>query len=139
MAFATADDVETRRGSALSADQTALAEQVIETVTGLIADVAGYGPAWASSLDPVPAYYKALCVEKAVDVLARPESAIASETLGAHSVTYARESDGAGIFLSEREELNIRRLSGSVSGSVHVQALPADTSVLELGVGYDDV
>jgi len=118
MAFATGEDVEARLGRSLSAAETTTAEGVIATVTSLITDQVDRDADWAAALDPVPEVLKALCVEKAVAILANPTpGAIASESLGAHSVTYAREGAN-GLFLSEMEA-RLARLAvyGTLTGS----------------------
>lgn len=54
---------------------------------------------------------------KAINALSRPEPAVAAETLGAHSVTYARETS-AEVLLSEGEQRLVRRVVyGTNSGS----------------------
>lgn len=127
MSFATYSDVATRLGRDLSTAEQATATDAIATVEELIVEVSG-----DAASDPAPAYYKALCVEKARNIIARPDPEVASESLGAHSVTYSRGSDDYGIFLSEREEFTIRRIANNrVSGSSRPHALPHDVYVTE--------
>lgn len=134
VAFATADDVATRLALDLSDEQEAAAAFVIEIVTGLIAELAGESPASAEALDPVPAYYRALCVEKAVGAIANPENlAATSESLGAYSrsATFPRSQD-VGIFLTEYEEQMVRRIANNkVSASTRTHSLLHDAYVKE--------
>lgn len=129
MAFATKDDVATRLGRELTDDEQVTAAAVIATVEGLIVEVSGLAPP-----DPVPVYYKALCVEKAIGVLANPQNvASQSEQLGdyQHSETFPRALDD-GVFLTDREEMTVRRIAnGIVSGSSRARALPHDVFVIE--------
>lgn len=119
MAFATHSDVSTRLGRTLTTAQQATATAVIETVTDLICDEVDRDAEWASALDPVPKGLKELCVAKAVAVVTNPAlGTVASETLGAHSVTFARSGDGAGLFLSDAEGRTARKaVYGTNSGS----------------------
>lgn len=134
MAFATVDDVAIRLGRGLTSAEEAMAEMVLDSVTGLIAEVAGQDDVWAEALDPVPAYYKVLCVEKVITVGSNPNGyAALSEQLGAYQVskTFQRSQD-IGLFLSEYEERMVRRIANNaVSGSTRVPALLHDTSVVE--------
>ena len=129
MAFATAADVEARLGRDLTVAEEAAAEAVIETVTGLVLEVAG-----TAESSPVPTYYTALAVEKAVGAISNPSNlASESETLGAHThaQTFPRSLD-LGVFLSEREEYQVRRIAnGLVSSSTRTHALPHDVYVTE--------
>lgn len=124
MAFATPTDVATRLGRSLTAAESAMAEQVIDDVSGLILEIDGRAE---DDIDPTPAYYRALCVAKTLQVGANP-SGLAShaESLGAYSETktFPRSLDGADIFLTEREEQVIRRIAGSVSGSSYPRGMP---------------
>lgn len=127
MSLATYADVATRLGRSLSTAEQALATSIITSVEGQIVEVSG-----KAAPSPAPAYYKALCVEKAVSVISRPEPAIAAESLGQHSVTYTRESDDLGVFLSEYEERQVRRIANNrVSASSRARALPHDAFVTE--------
>lgn len=126
MAFATYSDVQTRLGRDLTTAEQGAATAVIATVEGLIVEVSG-----EAAPTSVPAYYKALCVEKALNVISRPEPAIASDTLGDYSVTFTRDDD-LGVFLTEREEFTVRRIANNaVSGSSRPHALPHDVYVTE--------
>lgn len=110
MAFATTQDVADRMARTLSDAEDAAAELVIEVVTGLIATEAGQNAAWADELEPVPAYLRALCIEKATGVIANTENlANYSRTLGAYSEskTFPRSTDG-GIVLTEAEGRMVR-------------------------------
>lgn len=121
MPFATYSDVQTRLGRTLSEAEQATATAVIALVEEMIIEVSGE----AAPTPAVPAYYTALCVEKALNAISRPEGAVAAESLGAWSVTYSRESDGLSVFLTEREEYVIRRIAnGRVSGSSYPRAMP---------------
>lgn len=109
MAFATSIDVADRLGRPLTVDEMTQADAVIAAVTDLIADAVGKSNAWAATLTPVPGTLKTLCVEKAASVILNPAlGTVAAESLGEHSVTYARSNDG-GIFLTEAERLLVRR------------------------------
>jgi hypothetical protein len=111
MAFATAEDVAVRFGRDLTDAETAMVEQVIELVTGMIADVVGEDAAWAAALDPVPAAYKALCIEKAISVGTNPGGLrSASEVLGAYqrSETFGDET---GLCLTDYERKQILRVA----------------------------
>lgn len=117
MPFATHADVETRLGRTLTTAEQATADDVIATVQAQVADEVDRDAAWADALSEVPPVLKALCVGKAINAISRPEPAVASEQLGAHSVTYAREAD-VSIFLSE-DEKRLARMAvyGSLTGS----------------------
>lgn len=120
MPFATPADVATRLGRALSAAEQVLATQVIESVTGQIADAVDRDAAWAAALDPVPKTLKTLCVEKVIIVGTNPNGLAAeSEDLGAHSYsrTFQRSND-VGIFLTENEKRLAREaVYGTLAGS----------------------
>lgn len=133
--FATAEDVERRMGRALSDSETDVAEMVIETVSGLIVGLVGEDDDWADALDPVPPYFRALCVEKVVTVLSNPEGlASFSEQLGEyqHSGTYPRASD-IGLFLSDSERREVRRALGGTFRAVTIESpySGSDTSDLD--------
>lgn len=102
MAFATHADVSTRLRRTLTTEEQAAATEVIATVTGLIADEVDRDSDWSDALDPVPTTLKELCVAKAVTAITNP-AGVASETLGAHSVTFPRSADG-GVFLTDAEK-----------------------------------
>ncbi len=129
MALATTDDIATRLGRSLTEPEEALSELTIELTQGLILEVAG-----TDEPDPVPAYYRALCIEKTINVGANPNGLAAeSESLGAwsHSQTFQRAGD-IGIFLTEREEFQIRRIANNaVSGSSRPHSIIHDTYVAE--------
>lgn len=111
MAFAEPDDVATRLGRELTEPEEGVATSVIITVTGLIAALLDQDAEWVTDLDPVPAYFQALCVEKAIGAIANPSNLAAeSEQLGAyqHSQTFPRSLD-AGVFLTAYERREVRR------------------------------
>jgi hypothetical protein len=113
MALATADDIATRLGRALTAAERAFAEQTIATVTGLIADAVSRDVAWADALDPVPPSLKGLCVEKVIAVGSNPQGLRAeSESLGEHEHSRTFATGGAGsatVFLTREEIRTVRR------------------------------
>lgn len=114
MAFADAADVGIRLGRALTDEETATAELIIELVEGLIADAVGENAAWVTGLSPVPGVLRVLCIEKAVAAISNPSSAASwSEQLGQwqRSETYPRAAD-VGLFLSETEQRLARRAAG---------------------------
>jgi hypothetical protein len=129
--FANSEDIERRLGRSLTEAEEGIAESVVASVTGLIAEAAGMN---AAAIDPAPFYYKVLCVEKAVSALANPSNvASQSETLGSfsHSETFPRDLD-ASAFLTEDEERRIRRIAtGVVSASARPKSLLHDTIVRE--------
>lgn len=133
MAFATADEVGTRLGRALTSTEQDQINAVLDLVTGLIAETGGV----ADSISPVPFYFKALCIEKATAIASNPEQLTSlSEKLGAHESARSFRTDKGGsteLFLTEREEFNVRRIAngGRVSGSVRPHALPHDAYVTE--------
>jgi hypothetical protein len=120
VAFAKAEDVETRLGRSLTAQEESTAEAVIATVTGLIVDCVDRDAEWAKDLDPVPEALKAICVEKVrAEIVNSAGVRSQSETLGAHqrSETF-RSSSEAGIFLTPFEERQVMRaVYGKNSGS----------------------
>lgn len=126
--FATAEDVETRLGRELTEQQQDAAEFVSELVTDLICEVAGIN----EPDENVPAYYRALCVEKAVAAISNPENLSSmSRSLGSfsQSSTFQRISvrDTSGISLTEFEERKIRQIaSGRASGSSRPRSAPDD-------------
>lgn len=122
--FGTSEDVGRRLGRDLTEAEAATAEAAIQAVAEMILEVAG-----TTEPDPVPAYYRALCIEKALAAISNP-AGVAAESLGAHSVTYSRNSPG--MFLTDLEERTIRRIAnGSVSGSVRTHSLVHDVYVTE--------
>lgn len=128
MALASTDDVEIRLGRDLTDAEEATAELVIEVVGEMILEIAG-----TDEPDPIPAYYRALTIEKTIGAVTNPDSlASESEGLGAYtsSRTFQRAGD-VGVFLTDREEAMIRRTAGSVSGSSYPRSLPHETAVSE--------
>jgi hypothetical protein len=127
MAFADPADVGVRLGRALTDDETAQAQLVIELTQNLIADVVGESSDWADTLTPVPGVLRALCLDKAVGTITNPSGAASwSKTLGAaqKSETYPRETD---VYLSEREERLARRAVGlAPSGSSRPKSIVGD-------------
>lgn len=134
--FATVEDVATRLGRSLSANEEETAQVVIDTVTGLIVDEVDRDSDWAAALVPVPPALKALCVEKAVAIVSNPApGVIAAESLGAHSVTYARNGDG-GLFLTAQEgRLARQAVYGTLSGSSDPRGV--EDRVIDLNEGRD--
>lgn len=137
-AFATADEVETRRGRTLSTAERATATAVIEAVTGLIAEAVGQDEEWAADLiaaseeeggKAIPRTLRQLCVEKAIATIANPDNvASESKTLGAfsHSATYPRGAD-IGVFLSADEVTRVRRAIAGISrGSARLRSIVDD-------------
>lgn len=111
MSFATSQDIGARLGRDLAVDEQSAVELVIEIVSGQIADAVDRDDEWADALDPVPAVFRAICIEKAVSALTNTENlASLSRTLGKSSIskTFPRSADG-GILLSEYEERLVRR------------------------------
>jgi hypothetical protein len=127
MAFATAADVATRLGRNLTTEESAMAEQVIESVTAQIVDAVDRDLDWAAALDPVPGLLKSLCVEKVIVVGSNPQGlASESRTLGqaSSSKTFQRSND-AGIFLTDQEQRLVRMaVYGSLSGSSTPRTVP---------------
>jgi len=112
MPLATSADVETRLRRELTEAEEESAEQTIETVTGLVADVVDQKVEWVEALDPVSPVLRALCVERAITALANPTGiASESETLGTHSYsqTHRSVSEGGGLELTGAEERLVRR------------------------------
>jgi hypothetical protein len=110
--IATSDNVSDRLGRALSNAESAQADAVIATVTGLIADAAGVTVAALEQLAPLPQTFKTLCIEKATMTVVNPQGLAAqSEQLGAHqqSSTFQRANDG-GVYLTDSEERRVRRV-----------------------------
>lgn len=131
MAFADADDVAARLGRDLTDPETGVAGSVIVTVTGLIAATLDQDAEWAQNLDPVPAYFTALCVEKTIGAIVNPTNLAAeSEQLGAyqHSQTFPRSLDG-GVFLTAAERREVRRAANLESlGAVEYETWSAEES-----------
>lgn len=137
MAFATADDVATRLGRALTAAEIALSEYVIASVTGQIVTIAGRDAAWATALTDVPPIVKALCVEKAIAVGSNPSGLQAhSEQLGQASENKTfRRRDLPEILLTPEEELLVTEALYGSGGSVPVEsAVDALIEYAETGV-----
>lgn len=134
MAFATTSDIATRLGRSLTAAEAAMAQQVIDLVTGMIVTAAGQDDAWAAGLDPIPAYYKALCIDRVMRVGVNPELVQSmTEQLGSHSTTRTFPRDAAGgVFLTDQELLLVSRFAGSPSsGSARTESLVHDVYVTE--------
>lgn len=111
-AFASAGDVEVRLGRELTEEEEAIAEQVVDAVTGLIADSVGRDSDWAASLDPVPPTLSQLCIEKAVAKIANPVGALSTdERLGDYSYAtrYAEQGIVGGLTLTRTERALVRR------------------------------
>lgn len=124
MAFATVDDIQVRLGRAPTEAEAAMAEQGIEIVTGLIADVVGETDAWAENLDPVPAYYRLLCIEKVLKVGANPALVQSiTEQLGSFATTKSfprYEEMGFGLTDAERRQIK-RVYAGSTFQSLTLE------------------
>lgn len=137
--LASKTDVATRLGRSLSTTEEATAEQVIETVTGLIADAVERTPEWVQEIDPASPVLRALCVERAVSAIVNPSSLVSeSETLGIHaySKTHSRSAEGPPLALSDAEErMASRAVFGRASGSAPVEA-PIDR-IIDLREGRD--
>lgn len=114
MAFATAEDVATRLGRELTADEEATAELVIELTTGLIETAANENAAWSAALVPVPKLFTILCLERAVRTILNPTGAASlSKTLGQFSYSETRpRAEDLGLLLTEGEERLVRRALG---------------------------
>ncbi len=127
--LATAADVAARLGRELTVEETDAADAAIATVTGLIAEAVNKPTSWADTLSPAPETLKALCVEKAIGIIANPENlASTAETLGAFSDsrTFPRAAD-IGIFLSADERRRVRRaVFGTLVGSPQVPSTADD-------------
>lgn len=110
MAFASAEDVATRLRRDLTEEETAAVEQVIEITEGLIAEVLGEDADWVEDLDPVPSYYRSLCISKAIDALANPEGLTSqSKTLGAYSESASYSEYAGDIALTDEERRRVLR------------------------------
>jgi hypothetical protein len=124
--FATPDDVATRLGRDLSGAEQNMVEQVVEQVTGLIAEVVGKDLAWAAALDPVPATLKVLCIQKAIQVGTNPQQLRQEgEQLGSyqHNRTWPAAQD-MGLYLTEAEEQIVRRaVYGTTRATVPVASI----------------
>jgi hypothetical protein len=122
-ALAKATDVETRLCRPLSPAESAAADAVMTTVTGLIVDCAGRDEAWATALDPVPEALKSLCVEKAVGVISNPGNLTnQSETIGTYTLSQGfAKSESSAIYLTPFEE---RLVSRAVYGTTTASSLP---------------
>lgn len=127
MPFATAADIETRLGRALTAAEQAMAEQTIATVTAQIVDAVDRDAAWAAALNPVPGMLKALCIEKVIVVGTNPNGlASESKSLGAFSSsrTFQRSND-VGIVLTEAEQRLARMaVYGTLAGTSSPRGVP---------------
>lgn len=137
MAFATGEDVATRLGRDLTADETAQAEFLTELATGLIAGACGKNDAWAAALTPVPSILNLYCVELAVRSMPNPTGlASQTESLGQYSHTERFRDSAAGeaMALTDLEERVIRRaVFGTNSGSAKTESIA--TEIAELA-GY---
>ncbi len=124
--LATDKDVATRLGRDLTETEQGTAGQVIETVTGLIADAVERTAEWLEAIDPPSPVLRALCVERALSAIVNPSSLVSeSETLGshAHSQTHSRSAEGPPLALSEAEErMASRAVFGGGSGSAPVES-----------------
>lgn len=114
MAFATSAEVKIRLQRDLTSDETALVNQIITSVEGLIIEAVDRDQDWADGLTTPPATLKVLCIEKALAAIVNPAGLVAqSEQLGQyqHTDTFQRPEDGAtvGVFLSPDERRRVRK------------------------------
>jgi hypothetical protein len=134
--FASVADVATRLGRDLSDAEAASAEATIASVTRQIAEILGLDDDWADTLEPVPALFEALCIDKALGAISNP-GGIASQSLGAFSVTYANRSGYAGAALLTIEDIRaINEAWYTGEASVRIPSVADD--LLAYGAGELD-
>lgn len=130
-----------RLGRDLTAEETAIANGIIESITLQIATAVDRDADWAAALEPVPALFVAICTEKALAGVTNPRgTATTSETLGAYtrSETYPRSND-IGAVLSDREELLIRRAwFGGNAASARLRSGADDVLDMRDNLNLDD-
>jgi hypothetical protein len=122
-AFATLDQLALRLGKTdandLTTAESAQGQMLLELATRLITAAVGKTDTWAATLDPVPPYLLALCLDAAWRAMRNPGGVSSeSETLGAYSHTarYEFSSDqGTGVTLTEAEQRAARRAVYGVS------------------------
>jgi hypothetical protein len=117
-------------GSALSAEQSAQGQFLLELGTGLIVEAVDRDDEWAAGLDPIPRVLRAVCLAFAARPLRNPSAASSlSESLGAYSHTTrfesgATSSPAGGLDLSDAEKHLCRRaVVGVTSGSACLPSL----------------
>lgn len=123
MAFATATDVQARLGLAsLTEEQATQVNYLLDAATGLIAQAADKDDTWAANYD-APASIQALCVELVTRVFVNPNAAeITDERLGQYELRQQFSVDTAGMMLSEKEILFVRRVVwGTASTSISTE------------------
>lgn len=127
--FADTDAVAARLGRDLTEGEEGIAESVIESITLQIAEAVDRDADWADELDPIPATFTALCVEKSIAAIANPLNvASQSETMGSwnSSQTFPRAQD-VGALLTAEEESRIRKAwFGQASGSARLPSMVDD-------------
>lgn len=113
--FATVDELALRLGTTLTDTQAATGRMLLEMATGLIIEAVDKTDAWAATLDPIPRYLRAVCLEAVARVSQNPAGVSSeSETLGAYSRTsryeFHRGADQpSGLVLTDIEERLCRR------------------------------
>lgn len=120
--LATLDELALRLGyTPVAAEATML----LELATGLILDAVDRDAEWLSTLTPVPAVLRAVCLEMVARVMQNRASARSeSETIGQyqHSVSYT--NGASGLALTDAEVILARRtVVGFSSGSARVDSL----------------
>lgn len=121
MSFATTENVAVRLGRPLTAAEEAMSQQVIDDVTGLIAEACGKDSDWITDLDPVPTSFRVLCVEKALAVGGNPNQLRShSQVLGARQDSRTFR-DGDGVFLTDEEQRMVRAIVNAGAGSAWVE------------------
>lgn len=119
MAFATPQDIATRLGRDLEAIPAAMADQLLDAATAVIAEAAGRDDTWAETVDPVPAMLRFVAIEVVARAMANPNGVRSeSEQLGTYQHSQAFRDDGGGLWLTTTERLLVRRaVYGTLSGS----------------------
>lgn len=123
--FATVDELARRLGmvdaSELSTGQVAQGTMLLRLMTSVIAQAVGRTEAWVTTLNPIPAIIRAVCLEAVARVMQNPSGARSkSETLGqwSHSTSYTDR--GHGLLLTDAEMLLVRRaVWGTGSATTH--------------------
>ncbi len=121
MAFATAQDLETRLKRDFDAADSALAEMLVESAMAVIATEAGQSWEWAKDLpDPAHPLLRAVCIEVVARVMENPEQLHSySEQLGARqeSKAFRRGGEGGDLLLTDREVRLVRfAVNGTLAG-----------------------
>lgn len=128
VAFATSADVSARLGRDLTDAEVVQVGSVLVSVASQIAAACDRDDDWAADLDPIPAVFVALSVEKAVQAVVNPLGLAAwSKSLGAfsESATTTRASDG-GAVLTDADERRVRAAVYGGSGSARVPSVVDD-------------